>query len=143
MYLSYCHLQYSDVYHCYYTTGSSLLSRSSKISQNMIANFQFHRNFSDVCDLNRDFTLLHRDNWNDWNPFRDLPYIHILSKRLWVRFERLQKQLWDRKLYLVNFLFTGTQCIRAYGLLEKFIKQSEQTVDFNHKSYYLNVISNR
>ncbi|XP_065205465.1 multidrug resistance-associated protein 1-like [Planococcus citri] len=37
----------------------------------------------------------------------------------------------------------GAQSIRAYGLSEKFIKLSEEKVDDNHKSYYLNLVSNR
>ncbi|XP_065214443.1 multidrug resistance-associated protein 1-like [Planococcus citri] len=38
---------------------------------------------------------------------------------------------------------SGAQSIRAYGLQEKFIKQSEYKVDFNLRSYYLNLVSNR
>ncbi|XP_065206730.1 multidrug resistance-associated protein 1-like isoform X3 [Planococcus citri] len=37
----------------------------------------------------------------------------------------------------------GAQSIRAYGRQEKFIKQSEEKVDFNQKSYYPNIVSNR
>lgn len=39
--------------------------------------------------------------------------------------------------------FTGAQSIRAYGLKNKFIIQSEEKVDFNQKSYYPNLVSNR
>ncbi|KAK7601472.1 hypothetical protein V9T40_008913 [Parthenolecanium corni] len=38
---------------------------------------------------------------------------------------------------------SGAQSIRAYGLKNKFIIQSEEKVDFNQKSYYPNLVSNR
>ncbi|XKL66880.1 hypothetical protein PGB90_010300 [Kerria lacca] len=38
---------------------------------------------------------------------------------------------------------TGTQSIRAFKLQEKFIEESQNKVDINHKCYYPSVISNR
>ncbi|XKL66874.1 hypothetical protein PGB90_010294 [Kerria lacca] len=37
----------------------------------------------------------------------------------------------------------GVQSIRAYGLQQKFIEESENKVDFNQKSYYPIIVSNR
>lgn len=38
---------------------------------------------------------------------------------------------------------TGTQTIRAYGVQQRFISESEAKVDFNQVCYYPSIIANR
>lgn len=40
-------------------------------------------------------------------------------------------------------LFLGAQIIRAYGVQEQFIHESENRVDFNQVCYYPSIIANR
>jgi ATP-binding cassette subfamily C (CFTR/MRP) protein 1 len=38
---------------------------------------------------------------------------------------------------------TGAQTIRAYGVQDRFIRESESRVDFNQVCYYPSIIANR
>ena len=45
---------------------------------------------------------------------------------------------------MIIFCFLlGAQIIRAYGVQERFIKESEMRVDFNQVCYYPSIIANR
>jgi hypothetical protein len=41
------------------------------------------------------------------------------------------------------FYYLGAQIIRAYGVQEQFIHESENRVDFNQVCYYPSIIANR
>ncbi|XP_065205461.1 multidrug resistance-associated protein 1-like isoform X2 [Planococcus citri] len=73
--------------------------------------------------------------------------LYCFVQRFYVAASRQLKRLESisRSPLYSHFVETvvGAQSIRAYGLNEKFIKQSEEKVDHNDKSYYLNIISNR
>ncbi|XP_065205458.1 multidrug resistance-associated protein 1-like [Planococcus citri] len=73
--------------------------------------------------------------------------LYCLAQRFYVATSRQLKRLESisRSPMYSHFVetFVGAQLIRAYGLTEKFIKQSEEKLDHNHRSYYLNLISNR
>jgi hypothetical protein len=40
-------------------------------------------------------------------------------------------------------IFAGAQTIRAYGVQQRFIHESEDKVDFNQVCYYPSIIANR
>ncbi|XP_065205456.1 multidrug resistance-associated protein 1-like isoform X2 [Planococcus citri] len=73
--------------------------------------------------------------------------LYYFCQRFYVATSRQLKRLESvsRSPIYSHFVETlvGSQSIRAYGLAEKFIKESEEKVDLNHQSYYLNVVSNR
>ncbi|XP_065203949.1 multidrug resistance-associated protein 1-like [Planococcus citri] len=73
--------------------------------------------------------------------------LYCIAQRFYVATSRQLKRLESisRSPLYSHFVETvvGASSIRAYGLSEKFIKQSEEKVDHNNKSYYLNLISNR
>ncbi|XP_065209502.1 multidrug resistance-associated protein 1-like isoform X2 [Planococcus citri] len=73
--------------------------------------------------------------------------LYCLVQRFYVATSRQLKRLESisRSPMYSHFVETvvGAQSIRSYGLTEKFIKQSQEKLDHNHRSYYLNLISNR
>ncbi|XP_065205454.1 multidrug resistance-associated protein 1-like [Planococcus citri] len=73
--------------------------------------------------------------------------VYYIVQRFYVTTSRQLKRLESisRSPIYSHFVETvsGAQSVRAYGLSEKFIKQSEEKVDFNMRSYYLNLVSNR
>lgn len=42
-----------------------------------------------------------------------------------------------------NDVFAGAQTIRAYNVQQRFIRESEERVDFNQVCYYPSIIANR
>lgn len=74
-------------------------------------------------------------------------FVYYLIQRFYVATSRQLKRLESVSRSPIYSHFgetvTGSAAIRAYGVTDRFIRESESKVDFNQISYYPSIIANR